>query len=106
MLAVELAGRGGFAFHIIAEVSPADQYRVETQVDIRVLLQGVFAGESIDHELEVERGIGCLFLQIDRETEQPHGREYEFAFQQGQYLEACCYVVGFKQGFPFLVFQV
>ena len=65
MLGVELSGGDGCILHIVTEITAAYQDGVEAQVDIRILLHRIFAGESVDNELEVQRTVGSLFIEID-----------------------------------------
>ena len=66
MLGVELS-RGLFlAIHVIAEITSSDHDGVETEIDIllflyRILFYGVFAGESIDDELQVQGAFRRMF---------------------------------------------
>ena len=69
MFGVELTGRLRLALHIEPEIPAAYQDGVEAQVDIRILLHRIFAGESVDNELEVQRTVGSLFIEIDRKAE-------------------------------------
>ena len=49
----------------------------ETQVDIGLLFYGVFAGESIDDELQVQLICRRFLMQVDGETEQADCREHD-----------------------------
>ena len=59
------------------EITAAYQDRVETQVDIGLLFYGVFAGESIDDELQVQLICRRFLMQVDGETEQADCREHD-----------------------------
>ena len=77
MLGVELSGGDGCILHIVTEITAAYQDRVETQVDIGLLFYGVFAGESIDDELQVQLICRRFLMQVDGETEQADCREHD-----------------------------
>ena len=82
MLGVELSGGDGCILHIVTEITAAYQDRVETQVDIGLFFHRIFAGESIDNELQVQLVCRRFLVQVDGETEQADCREHNLSIQQ------------------------
>ena len=77
MFSVELVGSCLGVSHVEVELPPANKDRIEAKVYIAFFLGRIFAGESVDNELQVQ---GCLvgrLVEVERESEQAGGREYQ-----------------------------
>ena len=77
MISVELVGSCLGVSLVEVELPPANKDRIEAKVYIAFFLGRIFAGASVDNELQVQ---GCLvgrLVEVERESEQAGGREYQ-----------------------------
>ena len=65
VLWIEFAGSTLLRKYIVRELSTAYQQRVDTQVQIAFLLNGIFRGKSVEYKLEVGFVLGGCTLLID-----------------------------------------